>query len=595
MRTYTILLTAVASVCLSPAAWGQRTLSSAEVQQILQQLTSRPRQTWLPTGTIQATHQEYGAAKTTDPATIQNEINKAIGDYQNSANKREKTAQLQKMALDAIPFNVRYRLADEYAMSSRVTARYDNGRFYWEINVDSRQDSVKPDATLAGNYMTRQFNLGWNQRRIFAWDGQKYTIYSASANRATVDTAGKLRRAVHGPLTAGLIPWGYDRYALANLAAAQVSAKQNANGTVDMTVAYSDGLSVSLTLDPTKVYAVTKATFTPAGGSVVTYTCSGYQSVAGNWVPSTVAIERQNNDLDRQAPTSEQWTLTSVTAATPGPGSFNVPLGANALMEYASPVTASSAVYMLSQTVDTEELLARHLAYAAAQDSRPQNCATAALGQVAAGFGKPLAGSSLARLVGPDGRTSLYEMKRLAQSQGLYCRVVQTDLATLASLKGVKAVLHIPGLNHLVILDQVDDRYVWLIDLSNRKFYYRQSVDFFPMEWSEGTALLLSDRPIPSQPAELADAQLKDLLGGSGYICNSLLQREEIVECYWGFRSCGGLFQVYYERWGCAPASSGDCSEDVMVSCQSCACIDDPIYTCTIDGEWDYSYMMACN
>ena len=59
------------------------------------------------------------------------------------------------MKLDAIPFNVRYKLSNEWAMSSHVTVKYDNGRFYWEINVDSRSDSVKPDASLAGNYMTQ--------------------------------------------------------------------------------------------------------------------------------------------------------------------------------------------------------------------------------------------------------------------------------------------------------------------------------------------------------------------------------------------------------------------------------------------------------
>jgi hypothetical protein len=594
MRTRTVLLTIVASSFLTTVAWGQRTLSSAETQQILQQLTSHPRSTWVPAGTIQATHQEYGAPKTTDPTTIRSEIDKAVQEYQNNPNKRELTASLQKMALDAIPFNVRYKLANEYTMGSRVTVRYDHGRFYWEINVDSRQDSVQPDATLAANYMTRQFNLNWNQRRVFAWDGQKYTTYTASGNRATVDAAGKLQRAVTGPLTAGLIPWGYSRFSLANLAAAQVSAKQNAAGMIEMTLVFADGYSPSLTLDPAKAYAVTKATLTAPGGSVVIYTCSGYQSVAGNWVPSTVTIERQNSNPDSQAPTSEQWTFTSVSAAVPAPGSFDVPLGVNTLVEYASPVTASTAVYIQSNMADTDELLAQHLAYAAAKGSRSQNCATAALQQVASGFGKSISASALAGLVGPNGCTTLYDLKRLAQSQGLYCRAVKTDLAALANLKGAKAILHIPGKNHLVVLNQADDRYVWLIDLSNKKFYYRQSVDFFPMEWSEGTALLLSDRPISGPSNELGDAKLKDILGGDGWACNDLLQNEDWSYCFWAIRGCGGYYTYYYERWGCGPALSGSCSEEPMIASQQIICIDDPIYTCTLYGEWTYYYMYAC-
>ena len=196
MKPVSFLLTIVASLCLSTGAWGQQTLSNGEIQKILQQVTSQPRKTWISVGTIAATHQEYGAAKVTDTATIQSEVNKAVQQYQGSSSKIEKTPELQKMKLDAIPFNVRYKLANEWAMSSHVIVKYDNGRFYWDISVDSRQDSVKPDATLAGNYMTKQFTMSWNQRRIFAWDGQEYTTYSVSGGHANVDAAGKLQRAV---------------------------------------------------------------------------------------------------------------------------------------------------------------------------------------------------------------------------------------------------------------------------------------------------------------------------------------------------------------------------------------------------------------
>ena len=42
------------------------------------------------------------------------------------------------MKLDAIPFNVQYKLANEYSMSSREVVKYDGERFYWEITVNSR-------------------------------------------------------------------------------------------------------------------------------------------------------------------------------------------------------------------------------------------------------------------------------------------------------------------------------------------------------------------------------------------------------------------------------------------------------------------------
>ncbi len=597
MRTSKILLTIVAALCLCPAAWGQRTLSSAEIQQILDQVTSRPRKTWIPAGTIRAVHQEYGAPKTTDPTTLRNEIDKEVREYQNNPNKKEKTAKLQKDKLDAIPFNVTYRLKNQYDMLSDVEVRYDGNRFYWAINVKGRSDSITPasfDPALTGNSMTREFRRSWNDRRIFAWDGQEYTTYSASANQATVDAAGKLPRAVTGPLTAGLIPWGYGRFSLTALAAAQKSARQNAGGSIDMTLTQTDGSSTSLTLDPARAYAVTKATLTNAGGLVVTYTCSDYRLAGSNWVPWSIAVARQNDDMASRLATSEQWTFSSVSAATPGPGSFDVPMKANALVEYSSPVTASSAIYVQSDGVDARGLLAQRLAYAAAMNSRPQNCATAALQQAAAELGKSVPDQALARLVRADGWTNMYDMKRCAESLGLYCRAVQTDLATLQGLTGVKAILHLAGKNHFVVLDQVDDRDVWLTDVSSRKFHYRQSVDFFPMEWPEGVALLLSDRPISGTFTTLPDGKLGDVVGGYGWSCNQLIQESYVYYCEEYFTGCSGSVTVYFERWGCGQTPTGSCSEETMTSSQDTACTWDDFYSCTVTGDWYYYDMTAC-
>ena len=88
-------------------------------------------------------------------------------------------------------------------MNSTDLVKFDGNRFYWEINVDSRSDSVKPGRDLADNFMTQQFDLGVNKRRIFAWDGEKYTTYFLPANNAIVDAGGNSPHPVNGPLTAG--------------------------------------------------------------------------------------------------------------------------------------------------------------------------------------------------------------------------------------------------------------------------------------------------------------------------------------------------------------------------------------------------------
>jgi hypothetical protein len=109
------------------------------------------------------------------------------------------------MKLDATPFNVRHELSNEYTMNSTEQVKFDGKRFYWEINVDSRSDSVKPGRDLAGNHMTQQFDLETNKRRIFAWDGEKYTTYFLPGNNAIVKEGDNGPHSVNGPLTAGII------------------------------------------------------------------------------------------------------------------------------------------------------------------------------------------------------------------------------------------------------------------------------------------------------------------------------------------------------------------------------------------------------
>ncbi len=594
MKSLSVLGAVVVSLCLGVAASGQ----TVDVPKILQEVTSHPRQTWIPAGTIEATHVEHGDPKSVSSTDVQQKINKERQDYQNNPNKIERTSELQNEKLNAIGFNVRYKLLNKWDMASTVKVIYDGDRFYWQIDLDARQDSILPDASLAGNEMTDQFNPEWNRQRIFVWDGQEYTTYSGALNQATIDAADTLPHRVTGPLTAGLIPWGYGRFSSEDLAAAlaagQIAARQNADGSIDMEITHTDGTSSSLTLDPTKAYAVTSATF-KNGGAKVTYTCEDYRQVAGNWVPYEIQIERHGNSVESRLPNLEQWTFTSVSAATPSPDSFCAPLAANSVVEYSSPVSAASALYVESDRVDTRRLLAQRLAFAAAEGAQPQNCATAALQEILAQFGKSISDGDLARLPGSDGRTSLYEVKRLAQSRGLYCRGVQTNLAGLRSLgDGVQAILHLPGQNHFVVLQGIDERNVWLIDLSSRKFFYRQSLDSFPTDWPAGTALLLSDRPIPNQTTELSDSALAGFSGGAYYACNTIIQRSYIINCQGPLTGCDSCYTQYFCRLGCGEATSGSCSYQPLVRFIESPCDALPGYDCQPTGEWYSYYMRAC-
>ncbi|UCF43236.1 MAG: hypothetical protein JSV99_11795, partial [Planctomycetota bacterium] len=265
MNTRPVLLMIPFLFSLSPAAFANRDLSRDEILQIFQQLTAQPRKIWLPAGTIQATHEQYKAPKTTDPNQINDQITQKLQEYVSNPDKIELTEHLRKMKLDAIPFNVRYELSNEYTMRSNVLIRFDGERFYGDVNIDSRTDSVRPGSDLKANFMTDELNLTWNARRIFAWDGEKYTTYLPGANHSLVDAAEGVPHGISGPFRAGIIPWGYGVYAYESLSAAESSAVEKiVDGLtqIHLTIINSDGSESLFVLDVQKDYAVLSCSMT---------------------------------------------------------------------------------------------------------------------------------------------------------------------------------------------------------------------------------------------------------------------------------------------------------------------------------------------
>ena len=601
MKTNHILLTILCLFSVSGVAFGDRQLERAEILQILQKLTSQPRKTWIAAGEIRATHEEYRAPRVTNPTEINSQISQAIREYQNNPDKRELTEALQKMRLDAIPFNVRYRLSNEYTMDSSVVVKYDGERFSWEISASSRTDSVKPGAELEGNDMTEHFDLTWNASRKFTWDGEKYTLYSLSGNKAIVDAADMIPHIVNGPLTAGCIPWGYGLYAYENLSATKSSAIEkyiNGQTQIHLTLNNSDGSEMLLVLDAGRNYAVISHSI---DGPEKNYSTQydNYRLVSGYQVPMTILIEEYDAFTNRLLAT-DYWNITSISGNTPSIGDFSVYYENDALIEYHSHVTEKPALYRQSYIVDTEQLLTERLDYAASESMQAQNCATAALKYAAAQFGRNLTYEQLAHMVDlTDGATSLKAIGDFAKRCGLYCRAVRTDVQTLKGLSGCQVILHFPGKYHFVVLEGIDNQYAWSVDLSKDKFYYRTDLNFLDMDWSEGTALLISDRPIRLQgnSSEITDNYLSSIIGGSGYMCSVVLQDGYHILCEKPSPGiCLGYYRIYFPRWGCAAAQSGSCTMTRMERYVASPCITYPYnpLICTVTGELYYYYMRAC-
>ncbi|UCG59831.1 MAG: hypothetical protein JSU70_09980 [Phycisphaerales bacterium] len=601
MKTRSISFAVAFLLSVNCVAVADRELERKEILPIFRQLTSHPKKTWIPEGTIEAAHEEYRAPTETDPSEIRAEISTRIQEYRSNPNKPELTEHLQKMRLDAIPFNVRYKLGNEHTMKSSVVVRYDGEKFYWEINVDSRSDSVALPVELQGNFMAKHFDLDWNARRIFVWNGTEYTMYSLPGNHATVDSTGKISAVVNGPLTAGLIPWGYGRYTYESLTSAASSAfEKRVDGVtqIHITLENPDGSQMLLVLDPEKDFATISCLVTGRDDSVISRRYSDYSLVSGNWVPGTILVERLDGSSDRVV-AYDLWNITAVTCDTPPPESFSVKYEDDAWVEYSSHVTDKPLMYRCTQMIDTNVLLAERLAYAATEGAYPQNCATASAKCAMSKLGKDVTDQQLAQLVTDlNGTTSLYSMKELMKRLGLYCRAVKTDIETLTNLTGCEAILHLPGRDHFVVLGGIDNESVWCIDLASHKFCYPTDLSFFGMDWPEGTALLISNQSIKLQGnfVEIETDEMAAVLGTGGYSCTKKIQNERVIHCDSVGGECGGWFEYWPERWGCEAAPSGSCSIDWVLRLAESPCIEDTQYPYMCNWSYPFTlyYMWAC-
>jgi hypothetical protein len=599
-KKISILAVMVILVFSNRLLYGDKQLETSETLRIFQKLTSQSRLRWLSTGTIRANHKEYKAPKVVNSDETNKKVAKAVEQYLNDTNKRELTDELQKMKLDAIPFNTRYELLNEYTMDSETIVKIDGEKFYWEINTTSRVDLIKPDDLTGQNFMAKYFDMNWNKRRIFVWDGQRYTTYFLPGNHAIIDSTGTQPHKVNGPLTAGIIPWGYGRYSYESLAeSSYTGVEKYADGKkeIELTVKSSDGFFMTLILDSEKDYAVKSCAMGGLKGIAVHREFSDYRLISGSWVPCNILLEQYEADSGRLL-TKDEWIITEIDGNTPSPDSFTIQYQSGALIENFCPLDDRPQTSYYSGTADYESLLGERLNFVA-NNGYSQNCATAALKHTLSRLGKNLTSQELEELVNKtDGKTTLHALKTFAEKSGFFCKAVKTNVETLKKLNGTEVILHIPGKKHFVVLDKIDSDYVWTIDLASNKFFIRTDISFFDTDWSEGVALLISSKPIELQGSftQINDNELKDIVGSAGYSCTRLLQGYNVIFCTYVMEECLGMYQEYYTRYGCQSSSSGSCSSSSMIRYKESPCIDDPynLEQCDITGVWTCYYMRAC-
>ena len=534
----------------------ERQLERDEILQMFSVLTDEPRDTWIQNGVIQAKHLEYKAST-------------------------------------------------ELIIDSTVTVKYDGNRFYWEINIDS----CSAEQEISQRVSRDRIDLERNARRVFIWDGQKYTMYFRPGNHVIVtEDTSDMPVLVNGPLTAGLVPWGIGVYTYERLSAAQVSAVERQEGgrkEVRLTINMSGMPQMTMVLDPAKNYAVLSSNMTYAGQSFTLKTCSDYTLISGRWVPGTVEIEKYDDSKESPALIAyDRWRITSIDSSISDAAPFSVDYESNAFVEHYTDMSKRPLSYYCSPGADTESLRRKRLRIAASRETETQNCATAAVKYVASKLGKDVTQQQLAALVDANDRTTnLRAVKELVSGMNLNCLAVRTDVQTLANLTDCCAILHLPGEKHFVVLDHVDDLNVWLIDLDRDKFYFPIERAVFKLDWPAGTALLVSRQSIQLQSGmkKIGDDDLKKIVGADSfgtYSCTQVLQDDAFVFCSemaGGF--CHGRYRHYFERCGCELAEQGgSCYGSALVGSIWSNCVedtDDP-GECNYDGAFYAQDIRAC-
>lgn len=551
-RTAAIILVLI----ITPSLFADRELERDEIVKIAEHLTSVPRDTWISEGTIEASLKSFNS--TTNHTTESTEI-----------------------------------------------VKYDGNRFYWEIDIVSDRGGNQQD-------MAEQADIYLNQKRIFTWDGQWYSMYFKSAKRVmATDDLTNTPPTITGCLKAGVVPWGYGVYSYKNLMSSRLSATETESEgqkLIHLTIKNPGGAEITVVLDPTKDYAVLSS-LVSFGSSCSLQEYSNYTEKNGRWIPAAILIERYSDCQKSQKLISyDYWTFKRVSTERPTGAIFNAVYENDTLIEYRPKSAEKSLFCQHSSRIGDRDLLYKKLLAASDPNKAVQNCAVSALRYVIESLGANISDSNFAAEVNEvntvEGGTSLLAMQQFVSRAGLQSLAIRTDVRHLSDAADYKTILYLPWNKHYVVFSHIENDNVWVIDLANYKFCYSLPFRKFISSGTEANSvvLLVSDKAIDvrGKYTEISSEELATITGSSepGYSCTELIQAYDIGWCEPGIGvACWGRYTIWYNRYGCKEdESGGECESMDLVGSVFTICIEDPYYpgSCTHNGYWYPKYIRAC-
>ena len=557
MKVQRFVFLIAALLALQNISFANRTLNRSEILEIFQTLTEHHQKTWIQKGTIEAKHTQL-------------------------------------------------ETSTGYMAESEEIVRYDGERFVWQITMNSRTKTIVDDDEKMV-ILEDRFDFNGNKKRVFVWDGTSYTMYFESGKQAIVyEEPGNIPVAVNGPLTAGIIPWGFGRFSYENLTASKSTAYEvevYGKKQIHISLESEDSPKIFFVLDPSKKYALLSCSIDYNGQSVTVRTYDDYVLMGELWIPMKIIVEKYGEH--QKILSYDAWQLTYIHPVTADSFNFSVDFDKGTLVQYHSNLIDKALSYKNNYEVDSQLLLQKKIAMELSDEDKTQhNCATAASQYVLDCMSIPFDRQQLHSLMkGNEGQTSLNDLKNYIESEGLHCKAVKVHDAREFKniLNDCKIILYLPNQKHYVVLAGMDDEQVWLLDMNARRFLYNSRLDKFNKDMEFGAYLLVSDKPLELDGSfvEFENEQLNQFTGGqTGYCCTEKIQEYNIGFCSpMMYGMCLSVYTFWYELYKCTACGTGcECFSEPQVSSVWSVCLEDMynIGACTIDGEWRVQYARSC-
>lgn len=569
-------------------------LTQDEILGILKKLTANKAETWITSGVISANHEEYRAPRIEDANKVELEVEKSVNEF----------LQKSKIAkeLEVIPFNTRYRLGNSYTMKTKEFVRFDGGKFYWQIKVDSRKDSIKPNQEDKINRFANYFDIDCNKVRVFAWDGKKETRYYNPCNQVVFENNPSN---VNGPLTAGCIPWGLGHWSYEELKKCRLSASSNDKDEIQLNI-QDDIYTRYLILDESLEYTVKSFQLkNKISGNDVYYNYSDYKKFSGGWVPQSIMIEKyENNRFCKR----DVWAEITVDESGLSEDEFEVRIDSDAVINdcrFGSEVLR----YIYSPTIPPEArkdekrpLGTERTEYLAQKSETESNCATASVWFSSWKMGKKISLSEISsRVPIVKGQSSLEDMKKTIDSiDGLSAMAVNANFSDIAKLKKSQVILYLPVEKHFVNLVSIDKDQVCLADMNSQRYAYHICRGGLEKIWG-GVALVISESNIEIQRqfACLNSNEMKEVCGAAAVVCHDCTVEQQASiddNCVTQSYTCSGEKIKLYSLHRCVCENDNTCTimSGSVLNKETWNCEKGTDMVCRSDGKYQALYTKTC-